>query len=270
MRYKLPFQDVASIVELSSEYMSLPENIVFAQGDTRTEKRNDAARILSTQGHVNAVVMLEPVRAEIEEAMFGLHALALGKRLRTKQDLVDSFEKTNVGKTLSDYLERRSQQHTNPLIANLDIKDISQAASRVWHKSLEEVSDLEPAFLNQSIITYVPNYSGHRTRPDSHINTHIDAANSASDMRIVECMKGSGTLIFDDNDFTIFTNNGVELLESGITCWSLMEGSSVAIRMPSLKNEAIGGKPTVHAHGIGQEDDTPEERLTVRHDLVLD
>lgn len=269
MRFKLPFSDVSSIVELSSTDIELPENIVFAQGDTRGDLRADATRILLTKPNVNTVIMLEPQRDMVGEAVKQLDAVAFEKRLSTKHDMSNGLPAFGVHNNLKDYLDRRSRNLGNPLLDD-DLMQAAGDAASLWYASVHDADQIEGTFLSQSIITYVPDYIGSRTKPGAHINAHIDAAKSTNDMRIVECAQGSGTILFDDNDFVYMGGDGLSLIKTNITCWSLVQGSSVAIRTPSTANDRMGAKPSIHAHGIGQEDDTPEQRLTTRHDLVFE
>lgn len=268
-RLKLPFSDVSSIIELTSDRIPVSDNIVYAVGETRAEKYNNARQILSSQNEVNAVIIIEPKREGLDKVIKELNTFAEGKRLRAEYSPAAPSD-SDTCQSLKNYLTRRNLNLRNPLLDGVEISDLTSATTAIWNNAVKDTLSMERTSLLHSIMTYAPNYSGDRLNPDAYINAHIDAANSAGDIRIVECMKGSGTLVFDDTDFEIYDNSKVELIRSNITCWSLMEGSAIAIRMPSHKNIDFGAKPTVHAHGIGQADDTPEERLTVRHDLTLE
>lgn len=269
MRYKLLFTDVSEIVPIDSEDVDLPDNIVFAAGDTRADRRNDAARILTDRPEVNAVIMLEPQRLDLTDGIKQLDDYTKGRRFRTGHSLTDETKGFDPTGSLRSYLRNRALSDKNPLLEGIDPNELN-AAARLWRESCAEADNVENTYFRNSIMTYVPEYSGHRSRPGAHINTHIDSMKTESDMRIVECLAGSGTVVFDDDDFAIFANEGVDLKQSGITCWSLIEGSSLAIRIPSQRTELMGARPTVHAHGLGREDDVPEQRLTVRHDFIFE
>jgi len=269
MRYKLPFSEVSSIVELNSTAIGLPDNIVFAPGDTHEERRNNAVGILLDRPEVNTVVMLEAQRKGIDKVIKQLETGSQGSRIRSTHDLSEGGEPSGAYQNLKDYLERRNIGMKNPLI-DQDLIAVAGKTATLWHQSMQDADSIENTYLSQSIVAFFPDYIGHRTREDAHINAHIDAAKSTYDLRIVECVNGSGTVLFNDEDFRHYGGDSLDLKNSGITCWTLAEGSSVIFRTPSIVHERMGARPAAHAHGIGEPDDTPESRLTMRHDLVLE
>ena len=269
MRYKLPFSEVSSIVELNSTAIGLPDNIVFAPGDTHEERRNNAVAILLDRPEVNTVVMLEAQRKGIEKVINQLKTGSEGARIRSTHDLSEGGEPGGAYQNLKDYLNRRNANMSNPLI-DQDLIATAGKTATLWAQSMQDAENTQDTFLSQSIIAFFPDYIGHRTRKDAHINAHIDAAKSTYDLRIVECMNGSGTVLFNDEDFSYYGGDALDLRNKDITCWTLAEGSSVIFRTPSIIHDRMGARPAAHAHGIGEPDDTPESRLTVRHDLVLE
>lgn len=269
MRYKLPFSEVSSIVELNSTAIGLPDNIVFAPGDTHEERRNNAVGILLDRPEVNTVVMLEAQRKGIDKVIKQLETGAQGTRIRSTHDLSEGGEPSGAYQNLKDYLERRNVGMKNPLI-DQDLIAVAGKTATLWHQSMQDADSIENTYLSKSIVAFFPDYIGHRTREDAHINAHIDAAKSTYDLRIVECMNGSGTVLFNDEDFNYYGGDGKALRNTDITCWTLAEGSSVIFRTPSIVHDRMGARPAAHAHGIGEPDDTPESRLTMRHDLVLE
>ena len=269
MRYKLPFSEVSSIVELNSTAIGLPDNIVFAPGDTHEERRNNAVGILLDRPEVNTVVMLEAQRKGIDKVIKQLETGAQGARIRSTHDLSEGGEPSGAYQNLKDYLERRNVGMANPLI-DQDLIAVAGKTATLWHQSMQDANNIENTYMSKSIVAFFPGYTGNRTRPDAHINAHIDAAKSTYDLRIVECMNGSGTVLFSDEDFNYYGGDALALINKDITCWTLAEGSSVIFRTPSIIHDRMGARPAAHAHGIGEPDDTPESRLTVRHDLVLE
>lgn len=272
MRYRLPFDSVSSIIELDSPEISLPDNIVIAEGDTHLERRNNAVQTLLDQPNVNTVVLLEPQRGNVETAIHHLYDEALGKRMRSDYKAVAEATPQNpdLYAHLKAYMERRRTSGNFPELGNMRIAKVSEAAGKIWSQSFDDANNIKNTTVTQSILSYVPEYSGSRTSAEGFINAHIDSMNSTKDFRLVECLHGSGTVLFDDNDFTVQAGGTIELLNSKMDCWTLAEGSSVLIRTPSDFNATLGARTTVHAHGLGEPDDTPEKRLTVRHDLAFE
>ncbi len=269
MRYKLPFSQVSSIVELNSTAIGLPDNIVFAPGDTREERRNNAVGILLDRPEVNTVILLEEQRKGINKIIKSLSNGSEGTRIRSTHDLSEGASPGGAYENLKNYLERRNTGLDNPLI-DQSLVAIAGKTAALWHESMKDAENAENTYLSQSIIAFFPDYSGHRTKPNAHINAHIDAAKSTFDLRIVECANGSGTVVFNDEDFSYYGGDGLDMINTNITCWTLTQGSSVIFRTPSIINDRMGARPAVHAHGIGNPDDTPESRLTLRHDLVIE
>jgi len=269
MRYKLLFTDVSSIIPADSHDVELPDNIVFAEGGTRLDRYNEASSVLRNQPNVNAVIMLEPKTGDLSKAINELDTLAEGRRFRSTHNVDATPSSSDPYASLCRYIKQRRISFGNPLIGGVP-HDLISNASDIWAKACAEIAQIDNMLMKQSITTYVPNYNGRRTQEGSHINTHIDAQTTPSDMRIIECLAGSGTLVFDDNDFTVTDKDTISLIKRGIKCWELPEGSSLAIRIPSETTANMGARGTVHAHGIGQPDDTPEQRWTIRHDLTFD
>lgn len=260
------FSEVARIVKIDSENIPLPPNMAFAEGKTRMEKHQFGVDLLHRNPSINAVIALCGNRKGTDVALSELYAAASGKRLKL------SRESTQTPNTIKDRLRsyremglaaRGENRGTNPLSSN----DNFSATASLWEGLIDDSRSLETTHLVKSTITYMPK-TAHGTEGEIYINAHIDGVHYFQfDIRIVEIQEGSGTLLFDDNDFEI---NGSRLHKVGdlITCWELSVGSSVIMRCPSERAMRNGGRPCVHAHGIGQFDGA-EQRLVSKCDLKI-
>ncbi len=274
LRHKTLFNQVSSITELTSHDIPLPRNITFADGINRAEKYDCAVNILLDQPHINAVVILEPPRPSLKPALSQLYNLAVGKRLRTTMPAAESVTEDHISEKLRTYLHARNNNLQKTGIKVLPSNDNISPLAQLWHNTMKDCSPLNHAAILQSTLVYVPEYSNGGS-PESFINTHIDhLQNPKFDVRIVECVEGSGTILFDDADFKIpldetARNAGyLHKVHDTLSCWALARGSSAVLRGPSSKMLENQGKPCIHAHGIGGQD-TPESRLTIRHDLTI-
>ncbi len=266
------FSDLASITQLTADVKNLPPNIVIASGATRHDRRIDAARILNSTPEVNAVAIIEPQRPQIDLALKELFTLANDKRISKKHSLQSS---TSISDTFMTYAIARYNQ----LNAGCDrtqtatvLKSTVDQISNFWDSSLQEGKDLPNLTNTLTTTTYAPQYR--QNLPTNTINVHIDAPNDQSDIRLIEVVSGSGTLVFSDNDFEVLSpseaipTKRIRPLHTGIDCWELLAGSSLVIRNLSDKTTKMGARPTVHAHGLGSLHGT-EQRLTYRHDFIM-
>lgn len=262
------FNEVARIVKIDSEQIELAPNIAFASGSTRAEKYQSALSLLIQNPSINAVIAFYPPRQEVATALSELYASASGKRFR--------LSCVGASITLPDGIKTRLQKYSDARKINLKkeypalsfANDNLSATANLWESIVEDSLNLSAASIVDTTLTYVPEYT-HQRGAENYINTHIDnVPDSHFDIRIVEVQQGSGTIIFDNNDFEI---NGSQLSKRGglITGWELATGSSVVMRSPSERALRNGGQPCIHAHGIGQEGRS-EQRLVSKCDLKID
>ncbi len=279
-RYGLPFSEVAAITPISTPDIDLPRNIVVANGSTPQDRRANALDVLCRDGRVNSVVIIEPPRRHVKAALAQLQDAAEGRRIRIRLQTKKpdgtrtlTTETANAYALMQERLSRYFSQRSLSRIPfggkepkNLDPQNLG-TASLLWDRSLRRITTTGQT-VKQSHITYSPEYGSDQRKVDGFINAHIDLDRvelREKNVRVIECTAGSGTVLFDDDDFEV-TPTCLRPIHSGITCWVLQTGSSVIIRTPSVNQTS---KPAVHAHGIGSETEDSEQRLTIKHDLCL-
>lgn len=271
MRCPIYFNTVSKIVPITSTIQGggLPKNIEVSEGRTRAEKRLRAVDILLKKPEVNAVILINEKRPEVEQALQAFHHICevIGRRLKTR---VSKGCPDSVQENVNAYFSKRaSEQHKQAeLFANAQ-----RHVSNFLEKAVRDATISVPGPITRSSeFTFVRDYK-HPQSQGAYINGHTDRADEY-DLREIECCEGSGTILFADDDFEFegapndFETKIVQV-SNRLQCWSLMSGSSAIMRVPSSKWAAIGARPVIHAHGIGRIDGQPEARLTIRHDHVV-
>lgn len=269
MRFPLYFSNVASIIRIEDKDTPLPPNIALASGDSKTQKYKNALRILENNNEINAVVMIESQTSDLDSIIDNLHSVSMNRRIRSKHTPANDFPLQDSFNSFSGYIRARNKSIN---VETPSINDTELTLSNItnfWNASIGELTSLRSIKLKESTLTYVPNYMN---SIEGYINTHIDHCKIEIDYRVVECVTGSGTIIFSNHDFEIpeeESNNtafhGLKLTGSNVTCWELTTGSKVIMRAPSKDPNMTA---CVHAHGVGGQI-KPEKRLTIRHDIAL-
>jgi hypothetical protein len=277
-RCPVHFSKVARVVPIDSADIELPRNIAIAHGGSREEKRADAIALLDADPRVNMVVLIERQREIINNAMQELRRVSdvIGRRLKTSV-LNEGQDPAEIRGNINNYFMSRVRGKA-PAYDPDSLAGSEERIAEFMGTVASGVRGQNDIALRNTEFTYVSNYK-HPRGDRAFINGHVDRAEPqerSHDLREVECCQGSGTVLFDDNDFEIHYAtpdqtqlSKVSLVNHFLTCWSLTPGSSVVIRVPSPRWVENGARPSVHAHGIGPDDGSAEERLTVRHDIAL-
>lgn len=272
MRCPIHFKDVAKIIEITDDSIVLPANIAVAKGANRQEKREDGLRLLRNHPEINTVVLIDGQREIVERTtqLLSKTVTALGIR-RAKTRIFQQGEPVSPRRRMSSYFRARALS-TGASKVDEQADAAIQESANIMQTLIDERLQGGDTLL-ETLMTYVEDYKM-RNSPEAYINCHLDAADNFV-LREVECLEGSGTVIFNNDDFSI--NQGVsvdgknrgtiERTKPNITCWSITTGSSVLIRVPTLEEEFKDTVPAAHAHGLGKRPGEPERRLTLRHNL---
>ncbi len=276
MQSRIPFSLVADIQEVEPDGSNLFPNVGLAEGQTREEQISDAIRQIIEVPKIDSVVIFGDTRS-IEPPLEAMRALAMDKRLKIESDprlILDENAFPGGGRAAGamsggrmDFeLEGGNLTRFN----HYDLLTVSEYYTQV----VKEVAGTMPAHVVNSSMRFSPHY-GSIHNMDGQINTHIDNR-MGFDARLIHVTKGSGTILFNADDFTVESKsrNGTQvytpqLIKAGISALVLPEGTSVLITSPSPQMIERGKSPNIHAHGIGREDGQPEERLVERHDIDL-
>ena len=275
MRCPVYFNSVAEIVPVTCFNQKLAPNIAIAQGETSEDRRSHAFEIMGSDCSVDTVVILGGANNRLKSCMSDLMELtaSFGKRAKPKL-----FDFKNPEKSLFDTLFCYFDQLATSKAIDTDAMPQNRILTQIENvsKTLQDIiADINvPAGLtltNSLISCELDRVSGE----GDYINGHIDIGKQHV-LREVTCNQGSGTILFDQRDFILdfsktsssSVSGTFQLLNDQITCWRLVEGSSVMIRVVSSSLEETGARPSIHAHGIGTAG-LPESRLTMRNDYGL-
>ncbi|MCM2343153.1 MAG: hypothetical protein NDJ24_01170 [Alphaproteobacteria bacterium] len=274
MRYPLELERVRHFKEVAIG-TPLPPNMVIAQGISRRAQIAEAVHILNQRDEINQVVILAPPHQPSAAVLTQLRDQALGKRLMQTTSLrapgIDL--RSAVHQAFTSYARSRlTNLKAHDLLTTTSDADLDRMADYIT-ASATDVDITPGAQLTKTVLSYNDHYHGSFTEA-GFLNVHIDSERDHMDARMVDCVTGSGTVLFADGDFEYeyYEENGMlktRLKTEGIidSCWVLPPQSSVLMRTPP-PDAKPSIRPAVHAHGLGQRGRS-EERLTLRYDLTL-
>lgn len=274
MRYPLELERVRHFTEVAAG-ACLPPNMAIAPGSSRPEQISAAVAILNSRDDINQVVILAHPDRPSEDVQRILNRHAMGKRLMQTTALKTPC--TDLGHAVHEAFTaytkgRMTSLRAADMLSVSTEADISKVSDYITAHAAE-VHNLPGARLTKTVLSYNDHYHGSFTE-GGFLNVHIDSEREHMDARMVDCVMGSGTVLFADGDFDYeyYEERGVlktRLMTEGVidTCWVLPPQSSVLMRTPP-PDARPSIRPAVHAHGLGQPG-RHEERLTIRHDFVL-
>lgn len=262
---KLQYNDVARFTDIK-EAKSLPSNILVTNCRNKQAGSAEAVYILKHCPEINAVVTILPEQSPIDAALRQLEVLSLGRKVSKKQYISDDFELSDIGKNFERYVLERQKNLLREQFTDAACMDVQNVVN-IWESSLS-FADFEGSTALSTTLVYWSSYGSAHDK--GTISAHMDAKEQQSDVRIVECVSGSGTVLFADHDFVEDQKSHARIrpVNQNIECWIAPANSAIALRTPSAKNEAMNAKACVHAHGLGIPKEQ-EQRLTFRHDLVF-
>lgn len=272
LKRQLPFNEIAAIQVITSENDELPPNIRVACGNDRMEQYANAISIIRNDLRVNAVIVLSPAKNGVSEAMSKLRKLTVPPRFRTTLPASELVSTETITARVAKYIEARRTDTKSIDSLGSPSNDNIVPISEAWRAAASYPMSISGTTLLKSTLVYVPEYF--LDKCNGYINAHIDFAHQGFyDVRIIETMAGSGTILFRDDDFTLSDDeclNRDDMLKNTdlVKCWAVATGSSVVTRAQSPKMLSCGGFPSIHASGAGKPT-LPEERMIGIHDLVL-
>ena len=164
------------------------------------------------------------------------------------------------------------------MVNNLPVSELDLVVRSIS----SSVADLERSGqmkVVRSATTYWPQY-GHLSAGNEAYNIHFDRQDRYDfDLRVVFSKKNGATVVFDNNDFTLGCEEGLDYRlpviafkkaaePRALNGWCGPEGSVILMRPPSADKELFQVVlPSAHAPGIP--DQTDKRRWTITHDLVL-
>lgn len=276
MRLVLPYAQTI-VRDAKEDAGDLPRNISVRVDDIPlADKFADSFAYFNQNSDVNSNIITDPSWSACNEEVEILHKIASGRIIGVT--VRDTGNTDQIAGNLTRYFEARAnnlklQNGQDPHLPSRD--EIFQIAEFL-HNDIQVIIASDPGKIVSSTMTYNPNY-GAPVVAEGWLNPHIDQLGQDNyDIRIVHTMHGRATVSFSNDDFDMYEDNSeknnkwnidFKNASSPVSGWTGPEGSYTKMRTPSSHTFKIGALPTVHAHGLGQEND--RRRWTARYDVKL-
>ena len=241
---------ISSIIPVTSTDIDVPDNIIVINGND-LQSRAEAFDLISDEKAPNTVIMLGTRDDKIEQCLSNLFAKPNSRETTLTYNAITGAQAVSI----------RGGSYNPAPLDSLNTPD--QDVYDLWQNTFigtdtdmgEEAGRI--TLLNSRLLIW-NSYSNNNAK------IHIDPIFSEHDFRMIDCVSGTGTLFFDNNDFEI---HGQKVFQTAriTNAWAAPEHTTILMREPS--QDSPDASPSIHAHGIQAGKAAP--RVLIRSDYTL-